>query len=74
MSIKINRFESIPLRKSPIELKIINKTAILIKDHTDDNIVSYIQLFNDSGKNKELANLIIQTIEEYIESETNAED
>lgn len=74
MSIKIDRFEAIPLRKSPIELKIINKTAILIKDHTDDNIVSYIQLFNDSGKNKELANLIIQTIEEYIESETNAED
>ena len=75
MSLKVDRFEPIEIKKTPVELKVINKTAILIKDHKDDNIVSYIQLFNNSKQNKELAELLIQTIEEYIETgDTNAGD
>ena len=66
MSIKIDRFECIGLKKVPTEIKIINRNSILIKDHTTDKFCSYVHLFNDREKNLRLAKAIIDTIEEFI--------
>lgn len=66
MSILINRFEIKEIIKAPATVQIENKTAILIKDHTTDKIVSFIQLENDKEKNKEVAALIIGAIETWV--------
>lgn len=68
MSILINRFEIKEIIKAPATVQIENKTAILIKDHTTDKIISFIQLENDRKKNKEIAALIIEAIETWVES------
>lgn len=68
MSILINRFEIKEIIKAPANVQIENKTAILIKDHTTDKIVSFVQLENDKEKNKEVATLIIGAIETWVES------
>lgn len=68
MSILINRFEIKEIIKAPANVQIENKTTILIKDHTTDKIVSFIQLENDKEKNKEIAALIIGAIETWVES------
>ena len=39
----------------------------MIKDHKTDNTISFIQLTDNLNENKELAELIIETIETYIE-------
>ena len=67
-NIKINRFEKKEVKPRTHNQQIIieNNTAILIKDHLNDNIVSLVQLNNNLEKNKELADRIITTIEEYI--------
>lgn len=75
MSIKIDRFEPKEIKQTSANIEITNKNTILIKDHETDNIVSYIQLFNDKKKNKEVASRIIVTIEDYImELENDSED
>lgn len=72
-NIKIDRFEKreVKLRTHNQEVIIENNTAILIKDHQNDNIVSLVQLNNNLEKNKELADRIINTIEEYILEQEN---
>ena len=72
-NIKIDRFEKreVKPRTHNQEVIIENNTAILIKDHQNDNIVSLVQLTNNIEKNKELADRIIATIEEYILEQEN---
>lgn len=74
MSIQINRFEKREVKPRTHNQQIIieNNTAILIKDHLNDNIVSLVQLNNNLEKNKELADRIINTIEDYILEQENA--
>ena len=64
-NMKIDRFEKKEIIR-PAKVEIENMNTILIKDHTDDVIVSYVRVFNDKKKNKELADKIIETIEEFI--------
>ena len=72
-NIKIDRFEKreVKPRTHNQEVIIENNTAILIKDHQNDNIVSLVQLTNNIEKNKELADRIIATIEEFILEQEN---
>lgn len=72
-NIKIDRFEKREVKPRTNNQKIIieNNTAILIKDHQNDNIVSLVQLTNNITKNKELADRIIDTIEEYVLEQEN---
>ena len=73
MSIQINRFEKREVKPRTHNQKVIieNNTAILIKDHQNDNIFSLVQLTNNIEKNKELADRIIDTIEDYILEQEN---
>lgn len=72
-NIKIDRFEKKEVKPRTHNQQIIieNNTAILIKDHQNDNIVSLVQLTNNIEKNKELADRIINTIEDYILEQEN---
>ena len=75
MSIKIDRFEKKEIKQTSANIKIENLSTILIKDHETDNIVSYVQLFNDKKKNKALAAKVIEAIEDFImEMEDDSED
>lgn len=75
MSIKIDRFEKKVIKQTSANIKIENLNTILIKDHQTDNIISYVQLFNDKKKNKECADRVIAAIEDYImELENDSED
>jgi len=77
MSLQINRFEKKEVKQNVKDTQIIihNNTTILIKDHTTDKIISLVQLTDNITKNKELADRIITTIEEYIiEAEGDAEN
>lgn len=74
MSIKINRFESYPIGRTPVDIKLHSNATILIKDHTDDSIISFIQLNGDIEENKVLAQRIIETIEEVIENSDSNEE
>lgn len=71
MSLKIDRFEAYQIGRVPSEMKLHSKATVLIKDHLDDGVISFIQLDGDLKENKELARLIIETIENYIESDAN---
>ena len=74
MSLQINRFEKKEVKPTINNNKVVieNNTTILIKDHSTDHIVSLVQLTNNIDKNKELADRIITTIEEYILENENA--
>lgn len=74
MSIKIDRFESYPIGRTPVDIKLHSNATILIKDHTDNSVISFIQLNGDLKENKELAELIIKTIEDFIEGEGTNDD
>lgn len=74
MSIKIDRFESYPIGRTPVDIKLHSNATILIKDHTDDSIISFIQLNGDIEENKVLAQRIIETIEEVIENSDSNEE
>lgn len=74
MSIKIDRFESYPIGRTPADIKLHSKATILIKDHLDDSVISFIQLNGDIKENKALAKLIIETIENFIENSGDEND
>ena len=65
--ITIPRFESRVAQRG-IELKIEGKSIVTIKDHSTDKIIGMINLNADPDDNLELAELIIETIETYIEN------
>lgn len=77
MGLLINRFEKKEVKKNiqDTQVMIHNNTTILIKDHATDQIVSLIQLTDNIEKNKEIADRIITTIEDYIiEEKEDAEN
>ena len=73
MSLQVNRFEKKEVKPNVKDTQVMihNNTTILIKDHTTDNIVSLVQLTDNITKNKELADRIITTIEDYIMENEN---
>lgn len=75
-NIKIDRFEKRYVKnnlREPTKIEVQNNTTVLIKDHKTDEIIGLIQLNNDIEKNKELADRIINTIEEYVLEDTENE-
>lgn len=74
MSLKINRFEAYQIKRAPAEIKLHSSATVLIKDHLDDGVISFIQLNGDLKENNELAELIIKTIEDFIEGEGTNDD
>ena len=68
--ITIPRFEKKEIKKSGV-ISSDSGTGILIKDHLTDDIIGYINLTNKQDENKELADLIIATIEQYIDEHEN---
>ena len=75
MSIQINRFEKkvvdVKTNGETIPVNFKNRTGVLIKDHTTDEFISYVNLSNLVKENNELADRIIETIESYIEEKEN---
>ena len=61
----VPRFEPINCKKG-IKFTIENTGVIIIKDHSTDKIIGMVNLDADVNKNIELAEKIIETIEEYI--------
>lgn len=65
----VPRFESkVADNKRDMSVKI-RKTDVYIKDHKTDEVVALISLFDEQQKNKELTEIIIQTIEEFLDQE-----
>lgn len=71
MTMKINRFEAFNIGRVPKKVEFGNGAIVLIKDHLDDRIIAHIQATSNADKNLELANLVIGTIETFLESEEN---
>ena len=69
MSIKINRFEVKQITNTPITVKLENRTGMYIKDHSNDEIISYVKLTNDASTNMALAEKIVEAIEDFIGAE-----
>ena len=65
MTIKINRFES-KIMEEQITYKTRSKKTVAIKDHQTDKYVVLVNLDESPTKNKELAERIITTVEEFI--------
>lgn len=63
--ILIRRFEPTVCQRG-IKFTIDNKGVVTIKDHSTDKIVAMVNLDTDPDKNLELAEQIIDTIEEWI--------
>ena len=66
MVMTIPRFEKKKI-EVPYTIKIENKRSIFIKDHTTDNYVVVVNFESTQEKNSELADKIIETIEEYLD-------
>ena len=65
----VPRFESkVTDNKRDISVRI-KKTDVYVKDHKTDEVVALISLFDEQKKNKELTEVIIQTIEEFLDQE-----
>ena len=67
--ITVPRFEKKEIYKSG-NITTDNRTGILIKDHQSDNIVCYVNLNSNLDENKELADILITAIENFIENGT----
>lgn len=67
MTILIERFEA-KVEPRGIKLSIDGKSIVTIKDHTTDKIIGMINLEADPDRNLELAEMLIGTIEEWIEN------
>lgn len=66
--IMIRRFEAKEMEKGKkFEFSSKDGHSVFIKDHTTDKIVGFISLENKLDKNMELAELIIETIEDYVD-------
>lgn len=65
MAMTVPRFEPINCKKG-IKFTIENNGVIVIKDHSNDKIIGMVNLDADVNKNIELAEKIIETIEDYI--------
>lgn len=65
----VPRFESkVADNKRDMSVKI-KKTDVYVKDHKTDGVIALISLFDEQKKNQELTEVIIQTIEEFLDQE-----
>lgn len=65
--ITIPRFEPFVEEKG-VKLQIDSKSVVLIKDHTTDKVIGMINLSKISDDNLDLAEDLIETIENWIEN------
>ena len=65
MTITVPRFEPKTCRKG-VKFTIENKGMVIIKDHTTDRIIGMVNLYEESNQNIEVAEKIIEAIENYI--------
>lgn len=68
MSIKIDRFEPKKLSQNTTFTAEKDK-AVVIKDHSNDRIIGLVNLERTLDSNMELARVIIEAIESWIENE-----
>ena len=61
----VNRFEP-QVCERMLKFTVENKGVVVIKDHSTDKIVAMVNLDTDSNKNIELAEKVIEAIEEYL--------
>ena len=66
MVITIPRFEK-KIKEVPYKISIENKRTVLIKDHKTDKFVIVVNFDETQETNSELADKIIETIEEYLD-------
>ena len=65
MVMTVNRFEP-QVCERMLKFTVENKGVVVIKDHSTDKIVAMVNLDTDSNKNIELAEKVIEAIEEYL--------
>ena len=65
MTMTVNRFEP-QVCERMLKFTVENKGVVVIKDHATDKIVAMVNLDTDADKNIELAEKVIETIEEYL--------
>lgn len=65
--ITVPRFEKTEVDREFVKRMFDTKTTIAIKDHKIDVIIAMINLTNNQEENLELADLIIETIETYLD-------
>ena len=65
MVMTVNRFEP-QVCERMLKFTVENKGVVVIKDHSTDKIVAMVNLDTDSNKNMELAEKVIEAIEEYL--------
>ena len=65
MVMTVNRFEP-QVCERMLKFTVENKGVVVIKDHATDKIVAMVNLDTDADKNIELAEKVIETIEEYL--------
>jgi hypothetical protein len=63
--ITIPRFEPF-IEEKGVKLQIDSKSVVLIKDHTTDKVIGMINLSKISDDNLDLAEDLIETIENWI--------
>jgi hypothetical protein len=63
--ITIPRFEPF-IEEKGVKLQIDSKSVVLIKDHTTDKVIGMINLSKLSDDNLDLAEDVIETIENWI--------
>ena len=61
----VNRFEP-QVCERMMKFTVENKGVVVIKDHSTDKIVAMVNLDTDADKNIELAEKVIEAIEEYL--------
>ena len=66
MAIQINRFEPVKLKQNS-NFTAEKDKAVVIKDHKDDRIIGLVNLNRTLDRNMDLAELVIQTIEDWVE-------
>ena len=65
MTMTVNRFEP-QVCERMLKFTVENKGVVVIKDHSTDKIVAMVNLDTDADKNIELAEKVIEAIEEYL--------
>lgn len=68
--ILIERFEANVSEKG-IKFTIDNKGIVLIKDHSTDKIIGMINLYSEAEYNMEIAEKVIEAIEDWIVEHEN---
>lgn len=66
MTLQVDRFVKKEIKGGTKQVAFTKKTAVLIWDHKNDEIIGYLNLYGNLDENEELADKIIETIENHI--------